>query len=337
MIRGLLAAGLTAFLLTQISTGAAGKTVFKIATLAPDGSAWMTIFTEMNAEVEQATAGEVSFKAYPGGVLGDEINAIRKIKLGQIQGAGVTGMGMCQIYPDFRVISLPNLFSTYEQADAVIAKLEPFFTEQYAAAGYVVLGYPRLGFSFMFSSAPLRSLEDLRNSKVWVWADDPTMTAMTQAAGVNGVSLGIADVLTGLQTQLIQTVFNSPSGVIALQWHTKLKTMTDLPLTFSTGGLLVDKNAFDKLPADTQQRVLEIVGRHIRRLSSAAQQENEDARQVLRDRGIEFLPPSVALRTEFAAAADKTTAALMGKSISPEVVQRVRGLIGEMPAETDAP
>ena len=65
----------------------------RIATLAPRGSAWMKILERGAQEVEKATEGRIKIKYYPNGVQGDERDVIRKMRLGQLDGASVTSVG----------------------------------------------------------------------------------------------------------------------------------------------------------------------------------------------------------------------------------------------------
>jgi len=170
----------------------------------------------------------------------------------------------------------------------------------------------------------VRSLDDLRKTKVWVWSDDPTMVAMATVVGVHPVSLDIADVLTALQTGMIDTVFTTPSGAIALQWFTKVKTMTRLPLTVSTGGLLVDRKQFLRLSPEHQQTVREVCRRFLRELTLVTRREDQEALEVLQEKGIEIIEPSESLRKEFEVVAQKVVERLKGKAFSEEAYARLR-------------
>ena len=78
-------AGIALATLLPIFSGgnAASKTtVIKLATLAPEGSAWIEIFNDLNGELKEKTNNGVRLKIYPGGVLGDEKDMIRKMFVG---------------------------------------------------------------------------------------------------------------------------------------------------------------------------------------------------------------------------------------------------------------
>jgi TRAP-type C4-dicarboxylate transport system substrate-binding protein len=305
------------------------KYTIKVATLAPDGSTWMDIFHELNAEVYEATGQQVKFKVYAGGVLGSESDVIRKIRVGQVNGAAFTGTGLTEIYPDLRAVGLPLLFRNYEEFNYVLDKLQPRLEEEFGRKGFVILGWPQLGFTYCFSRSEIRSVEDLRQAKPWMWGSDPVMSAVFKEARVNPVSVDVGDVLTGLQTGLLDTAFNTPLGAIALQWFTRLETMTDLPLTYSTGGLLVTKKSFDGLPAELQKTVVEITRKHIDRLSRETRKEDKNAVEVLKKEGIRVVQPTKEGLQQFKDLSIGVRDKLVGKAFSAEFHALVMGYLEE--------
>ncbi len=301
----------------------------KVATLAPDGSTWMDIFHEMNAEVYEKTGQQVKFKVYPGGVLGSESDVIRKIRVGQVHGSAFTGTGLTEIYPDLRAMGLPLLFRSHQEFNYVLDKLQPRLEQEFGKKGYVILGWPQLGFTYCFSRREIRSVEDLRQAKPWMWGNDPIMSTIFSEARVNPVSVDVGDVLTGLQTGLLDTAFNTPLGVIALQWFTRLETMTDLPLTYSTGGLLVTKKSFGSLPPGLQQTVNDICRKHIDRLSRETRKENKEAVEVFKKEGIRVVQPTKEGLRQFRELSSQVEARLKGNGYSAEFHALVTGYLEE--------
>ena len=103
------------------------KHVIKFATLAPEGSSWMKSMRKLSDKINKATDGNVVFRFYPGGVSGDEKDVIRKIRIGQLHGAGFTGVGLGQILPEVRVLDLPFLFDSDEEIQHMYAKMDAYF------------------------------------------------------------------------------------------------------------------------------------------------------------------------------------------------------------------
>jgi len=125
---------------------AAPKHLFKIASLAPAGSVWVEQFENFAKEVTEKTGGEVGFRVYPGGVMGDDQAMFRKIRVGQLHGGGFTMTGMATMVPDFRVLALPSLFASYDEVDHVIAGLLPAFGERFRDKELELVAVTEVGF-----------------------------------------------------------------------------------------------------------------------------------------------------------------------------------------------
>src|SRR5690242_19078919 len=119
--------------------------IFKIATLAPEGSSWMNLFHGMGNAVEEHSAGKIKIKFYSGGVAGDERDAVRKMRLGQINGAAVTATGLGLIQSEVRVLELPMLIHNYEELDFLRDKLDVDLRKKFEETGYVLLAWADVG------------------------------------------------------------------------------------------------------------------------------------------------------------------------------------------------
>jgi TRAP-type C4-dicarboxylate transport system substrate-binding protein len=291
-ISGLTLAGIclaTALLVVPAGHGAPKKQVLKIATLAPDGSAWMNLFDEINTDIMKQTDQRVRFRVYAGGVLGDEKDMIRKMFVGQIHGAVVTASSLTNILPDMDVLQVPFLFQNYQEVDHVLSKMDAAFRSGMEKKGYVLLGWSEGGFIQLMSTMPVVTIEDLRKSKVWVWEEAPMAQAIFKEAGVSGIPLSMPDVLVGLQTGLVDVVYSPPAGAISLQWFTRTKYITDVPLMYITGTIIVRKKDFDRLSADDQTIVREAFDRQQERMRKTVRAENRSALKVMVDSGTQLM------------------------------------------------
>ena len=283
----------TALLLTLLSVVRAQAQDIKIATIAPDGTAWMQEMRRGASEIAQRTAGRVNFKFYPGGAMGNDKSVLRKIRAGQLQGGAITGGGLAEVYPDNQIYNLPLIFRSYEEMDYVRSKMDDLIGAGLEKHGYVSFGLAEGGFAYLMSSHPIRSVENLKNEKVWIPEGDVVSRALLEALGISPIPLPLIDVLTGLQTGLISTVGASPTGAIALQWHTKIKYISDTPLMYFYGAMIIDRKAYDKLSPADQAVVQEVMREVFDKLNRQIRQDNEKARTALRQQGVEFLllPP----------------------------------------------
>ncbi len=319
----------SASLFLFLSSSQAAQFEIKFSVLAPEGSTWVNIMREMDKELQASSNGRLAFKIYPGGVSGDEKDVLRKIRIGQLHAAGLTGVGLGEIVPAIRVLELPMLFKTYQEVDFVKSKILKDFESQFDQKGFVLLGWAEGGFVNIFSNKPIKSKKDMAGTKWWAWEGDPLVKAMYETLGIVPISLALPDVLTSLQTNLIDAVYAPPLAAIALQWFTKTKYMTDMPLANSTGAMLISKAEFSKLPPDLQSLLKSTAEKYSAKLIQSIRQDNSRSTETLKKNGIQIIPVTPTDRAELEKAALDVRPKLVGKLYSQELLNKVQGLVEE--------
>ena len=278
-------------MLLGVLLAAAGATAnavdIKIATVAPDGSRWMQQMRAGAAEVSTRTAGRVAIKFYPGGVMGNDAQVLRKIRIGQLQGGAFTAGGLAERYGGLNLYGIPLLFNSLDEVDAVRKQFDPEIAAGLDRAGFVTFGFIEGGFANLLANEPIRGVEDMRRKKVWVPEGDAISFLAMETMGLSPAVLPVTDVLTGLQTGLIDIAFASPVAALVLQWHTKVKYLTDLPISYSMGIFAIEKRVYSELSADDQQVVREVMGRYIEELDREAREDNRKAADVLARSGLQ--------------------------------------------------
>ena len=309
---------------------ASQTTTFKIAAVAPDGTGWMQEMRAGAERIAERTDGRVKFRFYPGGIMGNDKSVLRKLRIGQLHGGAITGGGLARIAPDTLVYSLPFTFRSEDEIDYARARMDPGLIESIEDAGFVTLGFVDGGFAYLMSDAPLHGMEDLQGRKVWVPEGDRINRAVFEDMNVSPIPLPLPDVLTGLQTGLIDTVGASAIGAIALQWHTRVKYVTDTPLVYIHGALLIDRRAFSKLDAKDQLVVREVMSEVAARLKRETRADDKKARQTLKDRGITFVTPSpeavMKLQRSVAGTADRLAAEGV---VPPQLLKELRAHLND--------
>jgi TRAP-type C4-dicarboxylate transport system substrate-binding protein len=308
---------------------AANTTVIKLATLAPEGSTWTEIFNELNVELKTKTNNAVKLKIYPGGVLGDEKDMIRKMFVGQIQGAVLTSAGLSTIFSEMDVFQIPFLFETYNEVDYVLKKMGGFFKKGFEDKGYILPAWTEGGFIRLMSTRPIASLDDLRKAKVWTWEDAPMAKAIFDEAGISAIPLSLPDVLVGLQTGLVEVVYAPPSGAISLQWFTKTKYMTDVPLIYLIGGIVIKNNIFNKLSPDHRQILLDLCSKYMDQLKLMVRKENQEAIKVMTKHGVKLIHPTEKQIKEFKSISTRAMNRQLGNSFSKKIKDEVIGYVEE--------
>ena len=303
--------------------GGQSPVIIKLATLAPEGSPWIQVLKAAADEAQQKTGNAVQFKIYPGGVMGDERDMVRKMHIGQLQAAMLSSASLASMFPEIDVLQTPFLFDSYPETDFVIGKMEDGFKSGLEKNGYVALGWSEAGFVYLMSTVPVETLELLRKAKVWIWNDSPMSKAIFEEAGVIGVPLSISDVLVGLQTGLVEVVYVPPSVAVALQWFTRIKYITDAPLNYMLGGLVAKKEAFDKIDPQHQSVVKEVFQRHMARLKEIIRAENQEALTVMQKQGIKLISPGKAQIADYKAISEKAMQKENGHKFSPKTKEEV--------------
>lgn len=320
----ILGLSLLAFLFfTQTAMGAEKSFLIKMGTLAPEGSSWMKTFNTINTEVMKKMENRVQFKIYPGGVLGDEMDMLRKMKIGQIQGAALTSGGLSALFKEIDVLQIPFLFQKYEEVDTTLKKMDSYFRKGFEDNGYILLGWSEAGFIYLMSTIPISSVPDLKKAKVWIWEESPMSKAIFDEAGVSAIPLSVPDVLVGLQTGLVDVVYAPPTGAISIQWFTKVRYITNVPLAYLAGGVVVKKDTFKQIPQTFQDIVIESCQRHLDQLKIVTRNENREAIKVMMKQGVKIITPSKDQVEEFKKLSNKAMGHIGGQTFSKKVLNEV--------------
>lgn len=305
----------------------------KIASLAPDGSLWMKEMRAAGDEVARETAGRVSLKFYPGGVMGNDATVLRKIRLGQLQGGAFTGSELSLVYRNAQLYSLPFLFERYEQVDAVRAKVDPILVEGFRNSGFRVVAISGVGFAYLMGARPVRNREELKQARIWIPQNDRIAELTFRAGGVEPIPLPLGDVFTALQTGLVDTVGNTAAGAIALQWHTKVKHLFDLPLTYVVGYVAIDEKSFARLDPADQATLTRAFGAAAARIDAGNRKSDADARSVLEKQGVAVAAPAADEAAYWKDIGRQITEKLVADgSLDADVLEAARSALGAPPA-----
>lgn len=266
---------------------AQASVTLKLATVAPEGSSWMREMRAAAEQVEATTEGRVKVRFYPGAVMGNDVTVLRKIRLGQLQGAALTGSELGSITFDAQLYSLPFLFRDRAEVDAVREAIDPMIFASIEKSGWKVLSLSGVGFAYLMSTKSIGSTEELRQRKVWVPQNDEIAERVYRAGKVAPIPLSLPDVFTSLQTGLVDTVGNTPSGAIVLQWHSSMREVLDLPLSYITGFVLISDNAWRRIDDADQTNVLAAFKAAGERIDAGNLRADTEAMQALEKLGVE--------------------------------------------------
>ncbi len=309
--------------LAAIAPAAADNVEIRLATLAPEGSSWMKILGKGAAEIEKKTEARVKVKYYAGGVQGDERDVMRKVNLGQLDGAAVTSVGLAMVDESIRVLELPRMFASVEELDYVADKMWPYFVKKLEAKGFRLGDRGDVGWIYFLSKEEVKSTSDLKKAKVWMWGDDGIVRAMYKQLGVSGVPLGVPEVEPALSTGRINACYGSPLAAVALQWNTKVKYMTSLPMSYGIAATVIKLDAYKKVSDDDQKLTAKITKGMQKTLRKQIRKDNESAKKQMERKGVKISETSPELLLDFDKAAEKVWAELTGKIFSKAELEMV--------------
>lgn len=271
----------TLFTLALAGPAAAAPFTFKIATVVPEGSDWMTATRAGAEEIERRTEDRVKFKFFGGGVQGSDAQVRRKMRVGQLHGGAFTSGAMREFHPDMEIYALPLLFRDYEEVGPVRERFDPELYGRLEEAGYVTFGFAGGGFAYLASNTPIASRDDMEGLKIWIPEGDRVARAAANTLGIAPVTLPLTDVLTGLQTELIDTVMGPPVGMIVMQWHTAMDYITDFPVAYVYAGLVIDERWFNRISTEDQAVVREVMEAVYRDFDRDGETDNREAFEAL--------------------------------------------------------
>ena len=293
--------------------------IVKMATLAPEGTDWHGMLIEMGQEWKDATKGKVRLRIYPGGVLGDERDMVRKMRIGQIHAAGMTAEGLSEIVPDFSCYFVPLVYQDSEDVKKVTEALLPDLEQKLEENGFKLLYLSELTYAYWFSTSPLKVPSDLKNKKFFTWAGDFKWEQVYKKAGYNPVPLATTDILSALQTGLISTIPQPPIYALAQQSFGIANHMLDLKWGVLMAGIVVDMKTWERIPKKYHQHLLSIARSIQIKYAKSNSDADVKALEAMKQYGLKVHTPSENERALWSQEVERVSYYLRGKVI-PETI-----------------
>jgi len=221
--------------------------------------------------------------------MGDQSTVIKKIKIGQLNGATFSSQGLSLIYKDFAVMGFPMVFKNYEEYDYVKEKMTSYYDDEFEKRDYILLCWTEVGLIYLFSKDKVNSVQTLKKSKPLLIEGDSISLALFNEIGTSPIPLQISDVMTGLQTGLIDTIFSSPYGLIAMQWFTKVNYMADFPITLMIGAVMIDSKLYNSMPENYRQKMKSAFRTTFDNLNQKVRDDNNNALTAIKKQGLNIL------------------------------------------------
>lgn len=299
--------------------------LIRLATLAPRGSLGDRVLRAWNNTLRERTGGSLGVRVYWGGSMGDETSMIRRMRIGDLEAAGLTTVGMGELVRDTLVLQVPGVLTTTEEVDRVRAGYTDELRARFREEGWELLGWGDAGRTRLFSTTALVRPSDLRSRRPWVRADDAIFRAVLEEAGANGVVVGVPEVLGGLRTGIIDTVPGSALIVSALQWFSALSHMSNRSSGFVITGMVMRGPFVATLSEEERNTLFETARESEALISRGTRRADEEFHDALVTNGM-ILDDTTPYEAEWRALADGARARIAGRVVTQALIDRVMAM-----------
>jgi TRAP-type transport system periplasmic protein len=290
----------------------------KLATMAPAGSAWDELLKELQADWSRASNGRVELHIFPGGIAGDEGVVVQKMGVNNYQAALISAHGLSMIERSTRVLSIPRVLRTDTEYEHALELMAPELEKRMDAKGYEVLFWAEGGWVKFFVPTPDPTLAGVKEHRLFSWAGDSEGLALWKKAGFNVVPLPNAELMTGLQTKMIDAFDTVPYYAVASQAFRHVQYMIDMNWTALPGAFIITKAAWDQIPEDLKPILKQISAKYSERFRIETMKMEQDAVEAMKARGLEVITPPPAVVAEWDQAMEKLYPDVRGYYVSAE-------------------
>jgi len=264
----------------------ANAQVIKLGSAAPEGSPYHKALLEIAQSWNTISDGKVTMRIYPGGIVGDESDMIRKMRIGQLSGAALTSVSLITIVPDIEALSFPSIIRTDEEIDYVIEKIGPVIEKQLSEKGFTIVGWTLAGWVHFFARQPVVSPADLQKQKIFFWGSDTAYIEMLKRSKFQPVPLPVSELLPALQSGLLEAFASPPAVALAFQWYTKAPNMTAMRWQPLPGCVIVDNRVWNKIPKELQAELIASARSITINLMRQSRQLEIDAVEAMKKNGL---------------------------------------------------
>jgi TRAP-type C4-dicarboxylate transport system substrate-binding protein len=259
-------------------------------------------------------------------VAGDDMDLIRKMRLGTIDSGLLTVTGLSAIDRGVLALDVPLAYAGNKELDCVLNQMGPDLERRIEDKGFVLLGWTDGGWLHFFTQSPVKTPEDMKKLKMFVWAGDDQYAEMWKKAGFNPVPLPGTEISTALQTGLVNAVSATAQGVLLLQWYKQVKYMSEFKWAVLLGGMVISKSAWAKIPADLRPAIRESALKACRKLRDFSRQSEPRDTKILEEHGVEIVRVSDAVLAEWRQLIEGVIPQVRGSYVPAEPLEKAMKL-----------
>ncbi len=275
----------------------------RIGTVAPEGTPWEKQLRGLKAHIEGQTQGRIKVRLFMGGSLGGEKALVRRVSQGSLETFAGSTAALGSVVPELNVIEAPYLFDNAEQADAALdsAPVRQQVGSLVSAKGFRFAFWAENGFRSWFTrERPIRVPADLRGLRMRS-QEARIHLATYEAFGATPNPIDVTNVLTSLQTGVVDGFDNTPLFSFATSWYQAAHHLNLSQHSYQPGIVVYSSTWFQGLPADLQQVLANIPMSITTDGRTAVRRMDPILIQNLQRAGVTVHTPTPAERQSFAA------------------------------------
>ncbi len=315
------------FLAAALGSAPATAQTIKLGTLAPEGSVWYNVLRDMAEEWKEISNGRIQVRIYPGGIAGDDSDMVRKVRIGQLHAAALTGQGLSNIAKEISVFQMPMLLRSDDELDYVRDQLAPELEAILEEKGFKVLYWSEVGWVYLFSNKPVVKPADLKPLKLWVWAGDAAWADALKDGGYRPVPLPATEIHTGLTSGLLDAFATTPVVALSYQWFGQAKNMMAMKWAPLTAAVVISKKTWDRIPEDIRPEIMAAAIKAGDRAKVEIRRLEDDAIKAMEGFGLKVNDVTPAIAAEWRVEIERTYPKIIGKSIPEEIYQDVAAIL----------
>lgn len=273
----------------------------------PATSAKTQKYMELADKTREATDGKLDITVYPGGTLVASTDVADGVAAGSADMGWLFTTFFPGQFPLTEVVTLPMMFENHEDATDVLLKLYEQSPElQAELSDYKVLNLYCNPINHFYTTKPVESVADLKGMQIRATAG--VATDMVTAWGGSPILMGPGDMYQSIEKGVLNGMVFEWSGFNAFRLGEVTKYCTNLPICCGVFLCVMNKDSYDKLPAEYQQVIDEIWGdpQVSREFADVFTEDEQLGLNVgVNDEGMTVIDLSDAATAEFKAAADE--------------------------------
>lgn len=309
-------------LLPLASTAADAQ--LKIGSLVPKNSLYHRELMQVGEAWKKSQTGSPKFNVFTDGSQGGEAEMVRRMRIGQLQAALLSVVGLREIEPSIAALqNLPLAFRSWEELDFVREKMRPSMEKKFLEKGYVVLAWGDAGWVRFFSKNPAFSPEEFKKMKFFAWGAEAEQQEIMKSLGYTPVPLEPTDILPSIQTGMINVVPSTPYFALASQIFNTAPNMLEINWAPIVGAFVISKKSWDEMSPETQKVLRASSDKAGQVIRNQARKEVDEAVDAMKKRGLKVNKPNAEQLKEWQTLSESLYPRIRGKMVPAETFDEV--------------